>query len=75
MVDIDLNKESFIKPPIDPVDEDETVMRCRSTFWEPGALRKGYFEKRGGIMKGFRKRFFVLALSRDIYYFTNEDYR
>jgi len=44
-----------------------------STFWEPGTILSGTFEKKGGgSFTSYRKRFFVLNQSREIHYFESE---
>jgi len=45
-----------------------------NTFWEPGIVMKGYFEKRGGGTRSsaWKRRFAVLNKSREILYYENE---
>jgi len=56
----------------DSFGSDEELNRFRSTFWLPGSVRKGFFEKRGLLNKSYKRRFFVLAQSSDMYYFTDD---
>jgi len=56
----------------DSLISEEDAGRFRSTFWLPGSVKKGFFEKRGLLNKSYKRRFFVLAQSSDIYYFTDD---
>lgn len=50
------------------------VIGAASTFWEPGIVCSGYYEKRGGgnYSRAWRRRFFVLNKSREIHYFESD---